>query len=271
MIYYPNCKINLGLNILNRRPDGFHNLETVFYPVPLTDILEIAPNSDPKASIVRFSTSGIPIPDEGNNLCIRAFELLRADYPLPATSIHLHKCIPMGAGLGGGSADAAFTLKALNEVYELGIAPTDLENYARKLGSDCAFFIENEPIFATQKGDCFHPTRVDLSGWNLVLVNPNIHVSTAEAYACVDKNPAGRALRRSIEQPVQEWKNQVYNDFEGSVFPLHPDIDVLKDRLYAAGAVYAAMSGSGSTCFGLFLKEVDLSSFSEYFVWQGVL
>ncbi len=271
MIYYPNCKINLGLNILNRRPDGFHNLETVFYPVPLTDVLEITPNSDVNAQGITFSTSGIDIPDDGDNLCIRAFELVRADFSLPATLIHLHKCIPMGAGLGGGSADAASTLKGLNEVYELGISVADLENYARQLGSDCAFFVKNEPVFATQKGDCFHPTRVDLSGWNLVLVNPNIHVSTAEAYACVDKNPAGRALRRSIEQPVQEWKNQVFNDFEGSVFPLHPDIDVLKDRLYAAGAVYAAMSGSGSTCFGLFEKEVDLSSFSEYFVWQGVL
>lgn len=271
MIYYPNCKINLGLNVLTRRSDGFHNLETVFYPVPLSDILEVSETNELREDKLKFTTSGIAIPEEGDNLCTRAFRLIDADFSLPATDIHLHKCIPMGGGLGGGSSDAAFTLKGLNEVYDLKLSSDKLQDYARKLGSDCAFFIENKPVFATQRGDCFHPSRVDLSGWNLVLVNPNIHVSTAEAYACVDKHAEGRALRRLIEEPVENWKDHVFNDFEGSVFPLHPDIDLLKDRLYASGAVYASMSGSGSTCFGLFSNKIDLTPFEKYFTWQGKL
>lgn len=271
MIYYPNAKINLGLNVLNRRPDGFHNLETVFYPVPLCDILEVTEGERGTAGHVQFSADGLPISDDGPNLCQKAFEVLAADHALPYTLIHLHKRIPMGAGLGGGSSDAAYTIIALNEIYNLGLRPEDLVRYAAQIGSDCAFFIKNEPVFATQRGDCFHETHVDLSGYNLVLVYPNIHVGTAEAYACVDKHPDGRGLRRNIEHPVDEWKAHVYNDFEGSVFPLHPQIDLLKDKLYDVGAVYASMSGSGSTCFGLFKEEIDLTVFGDYFTWQGKL
>ncbi len=271
MIYYPNCKINLGLNILNRRADGYHNLETVFYPVPLCDILEISEGKRGAQGHLQFTAGGLPIPDQAPNLCIRAFDLLRADFDFPFTLIHLCKRIPVGAGLGGGSSDAAFVLKGLNEIYDLGLRPDELRRYAGQLGSDCSFFIDNEPVFATQQGNCFHPTEVDLKGWNLVLVNPNIHVGTTEAYACVDANPDGRDLRRHIRYPVTKWKKRIFNDFEGSVFPLHPQIDLLKDKLYSVGAVYASMSGSGSTCFGLFRNEMDLSVFGEYFSWQGTL
>ncbi|MCE2496172.1 MAG: 4-(cytidine 5'-diphospho)-2-C-methyl-D-erythritol kinase [Flavobacteriales bacterium] len=271
MIYYPNAKINLGLNVLNRRPDGFHNLETVFYPVPLCDIIEVTEKQGGRPGEVEFSAGGFPISGDGSNLCVKAFESLAKDCELPFTRIHLYKRIPMGAGLGGGSSDAAHTLVALNYIYDLGLRPDDLVRHAAQIGSDCAFFIKNEPVFATRRGDCFHETHVDLSGWNLVLVYPNIHVGTAEAYACVDKHPDDRGLRRNIEQPVEEWRHHIYNDFEGSVFPLHPQIDLLKDKLYEVGAVYASMSGSGSTCFGLFKEEIDLSVFDDYFTWQGKL
>ena len=271
MIYYPNAKINLGLNVLNRRDDGFHNLETVFYPVPLCDILEVTEGERGIEGHVQFSTSGLPIPDGGTNLCEQAYRLLLKDFNLPYTLIHLHKVIPMGAGLGGGSSDAAYTLIGLNELYDLGLRPDELAQYAAQLGSDCAFFVHNTPLFATQRGDHFQEIELDLSGWHLALVNPNIHVGTAGAYSGVDKDPAGKELMQHIQEPVDQWQHSIVNDFESSVFPLHPMIDLLKDQLYEQGAVYASMSGSGSTCFGLFQEAPDLSRFSAYFCWQGQL
>lgn len=267
MVSFPNAKINLGLYITSKRPDGFHNIESCFYPVGWKDILEIIP-----ADVFSFTSSGIAIPgDPATNLCIKAYELVKKDHNLPPVAIHLHKVVPIGAGLGGGSADGAFTIKMLNTLFKLELSVAQMEDYARKLGSDCAFFIRNEPVYCYGKGDQFEDIRLDLSAYFFVLVNPQIHVGTAEAYAGIIPQMPKFPIREVIQRPVDAWKHELSNDFERTVCSRYPAIISIKETLYAQGAVYASMSGSGSTVYGIFQKEIDLTSiFQEsYILWQG--
>ncbi len=255
MILFPHCKINLGLNIVRKRPDGFHDLETVFYPVPWCDALEIIPAAD---GVFEFNVSGLMIPGkENSNLCIRAFRLLQADHKLAEVKIHLHKVIPMGAGLGGGSSDGAFTLRLINHLFDLGLGGDQLRAYARILGSDCAFFIGDTALFARERGDQFEQVSIDLRGMTLLLVFPGIHVTTAEAYAAVVPAPPGAPLKQLIQLPVGQWKDNITNDFEMSVFNKFPVIGGIKQKLYDTGAVYASMSGSGSAVYGLYRSTPD--------------
>jgi len=269
MVVFPNCKINLGLHITGKRPDGFHSLETVFYPVALTDMLEII-----TADAVSFQSTGLPIPGAAdNNLCLKAYHLLKKDFPnLPPVQMHLHKNIPMGAGLGGGSADGAFALQLINNKYKLGLSTEQLIAYAAQLGSDCPFFILNQACYATGRGEILQPVSLDLSGWHFVLVNPGIHVNTKWAFEQITPGPSGKDLLAIIQSPVDEWKKSLSNDFEAPIAKAYPAIQEIKDQLHALGASYAAMTGSGSTVFGLFNKRPDasireaLTGFSTYIV-----
>ena len=273
MIEFPNCKINLGLRIVRKRKDGYHDLETIFFPVPLNDVLEII--RDPQhqqvnTSSVRFSASGISVDGKINdNLCIKAFNLLQKDFPqLPAIQMHLHKAIPMGAGLGGGSSDAAFTLSLLNKQFNLGLSQEQLINYALQLGSDCPFFILNTPCYATGRGEIMQPVIINLEAYKFIIVNPGIHINTSQAFSGITPDLPEKSLQDIISHPIEAWKNEMSNDFEKPIFKLHPEIERIKNKLYANGALYASMSGSGSTVYGIFEKNkkvvIDLPS--SYFV-----
>lgn len=256
MLIFPNAKINIGLNIINRRDDGYHNLETVFYPINIKDALEIVVTDK-----LIFESSGLEIPGRTeDNLCIKGYHLLKNDFDLPPVKIHLHKNIPIGAGLGGGSADAAFFIRLVNQNFNLGLNDEQMIGYARQLGADCAFFIQNKPVFAFEKGDEFEPIRLDLSKYKIVLVMPPVHVSTAEAYRGVKPEPVNESLMDLIYEPISEWKKFIKNDFEASVFKNHPEIRGVKAALYEAGAIYASMSGSGASVFGIFEDTPDLSA-----------
>lgn len=261
MIAFPNCKINLGLQVLQKRGDGFHDLATVFYPVPLKDALEII--TSPQADSPAIAVYGLTVQgDASDNLCIKAWQLLQKDFPsLPRVKVHLLKNIPMGAGLGGGSADAAFMLRLLNDKFRLGLSTVQLLHYAGKLGSDCPFFILNQPCVATGRGEVLKPVQINLSGYQLVLVSPGIHVSTGWAFSQLafpggSKNPVD--LETIVLQPAAAWKQYLYNDFEPVVFAAYPALQSIKDHLYELGALYASMSGSGSTVFGIFSGECNL-------------
>ena len=270
MITFPNAKINLGLNITEKRPDGYHNLETIFYPIPLEDALEACPRKEGPGSY-SLSQSGLSIEgDAENNLVVKAYKLLDETYHLPPVDIYLHKHIPSGAGLGGGSADAAFMLKLLNRMYRLNLTDDQLEAYAARLGADCAFFVRNQPTYAEGIGNIFSPVELSLAGWQLLLVKPNIFVSTRDAFARIRPRHPERNLRDLINQPVESWKDSIINDFEESVFPQFPAIGDIKTELYRLGAVYASMSGSGSSVYGLFapdvvLPDVDFGTDSQVF------
>jgi 4-diphosphocytidyl-2-C-methyl-D-erythritol kinase len=271
VIVFPNCKINLGLHILQKRSDGYHNIETVFYPIPLTDILEITEYKGfEKTPTIPFTRSGFVIDgDVSNNLCIKAYKLLKRDFPkLPHVQIHLHKSVPTGAGLGAGSSDATFTLKLLNEKFSLGISDKELKGYALELGSDCPFFIINKPCFAKGRGEILEPIDIDLSGYKIVVANPGIHINTGRAFLNIEASTPVRSLKEILTDPIERWKDYLQNDFEQWVFKQHSAVVELKDQLYAAGAVYASMSGSGSTVFGIFKKEkvLQLSFPDNYFV-----
>ncbi|MDQ6477725.1 4-(cytidine 5'-diphospho)-2-C-methyl-D-erythritol kinase [Dyadobacter sp. LHD-138] len=268
MLVFPNAKINIGLNIVEKRPDGFHNIESCFYPVGWSDALEIT-----VAENFEFHTDGIAIPgSSSDNLCTKAYQMLAADYILPNVNIHLLKAVPIGAGLGGGSADAAFTITALNKLFSLGISLEKQQDYARRLGSDCAFFIDNKPVYCFDKGDRFEKMDLTLAGKWVVLVNPGLHISTVEAYAGIKPEKSTTDLRETLKQPIENWKAFVKNDFENSLFPKFPVLAGIKEILYKQGAAYAAMSGSGSTLFGIFEAETDLSTiFKNYKIWQGTL
>lgn len=258
MIVFPNAKINIGLYVVEKRNDGFHNIESVFYPVPeLYDVLEIVKNE--KGEGAEFTFSGIAIPGEQHdNLCVRAYQLLKNDFSISAVKIHLHKVIPIGAGLGGGSSDAAFTLKALNSLFELKLSKEQLVDYAKQLGSDCAFFIANQPVYAYNKGDDFKNIELDLSSYEIKIIYPEIHIETAEAYAGVKPKITTSHLIDIIKQPVEKWKNQIKNDFEESIFLNHPEIQQLKQKMYDEGAVYASMTGSGSAVYGFYKKTLQI-------------
>lgn len=258
MILFPNAKINLGLNIIRKRADGYHDLETFFCPVNLYDALEVIPQNPQLLSEreVIFSQSGIII--DGNqeeNICVKAWHLLKKDFPiLPRVCMHLHKVIPTGAGLGGGSADGAFTLRILNSLFDLQIDDEKLARYALQLGSDCPFFIINKPCFAQGQGERLEHIDIDLSGYEILLVHPGIHISTPKAFAGIKPGIPENSIYDIIKQPVSSWRSELMNDFESAIFPQYPAINEIKNQLYTQGAIYASMTGSGSSVYGLFEK-----------------
>lgn len=269
MVIFTNCKINLGLNIIRKRDDGYHDLETVFYPLDICDALEIITTSN--AQPVEFSLTGLNINGgEQDNLCIKAYKLLKKDFPkLPPVKMHLHKAVPVGAGLGGGSADAAFTLLLLNKKFQLNLSTNQLVNYASQLGSDCAFFIINKPCFAQGRGEILQPININLSQYKFLIVNPGIHISTGWAFSKIQPAAPAQSLLKIIEQPLETWKDSLTNDFEKPLMQYYPQLKLLKEDLYNLGAVYAGMCGSGSTFFGIYAKtkEIDTTIFpSDYFV-----
>jgi 4-diphosphocytidyl-2-C-methyl-D-erythritol kinase len=264
LISFPNCKINLGLNVIRKRQDGYHDIETVFYPLLLTDVLEIihdnsfiSINPDQKNTGAKFITTGLPINGSaGKNLCVKAYQLLQYDFvKLPPVQIYLHKTIPIGAGLGGGSADGSFTLKLLNEKFRLGLSPEQLLDYALRLGSDCPFFILNRPCFATGRGEFLQAIDLNLDAYSFIIVNPGIHVSTSWAFQQINPGLPLKSLREIITEPVSRWKDELTNDFEQAVFNHHPELATIKSELYKAGAIYASLSGSGSCFYGLYPKN----------------
>lgn len=272
MVSFPNSKINIGLNILRRREDGFHDIETVFFPLELSDILEFTVMPDTEYNGVRLTVSGLDIkcvPEK--NLCVRAYELLKAGFDLPPLNVHLHKVIPSGAGLGGGSSDGAFMLKALSQEFRLGLTEEEICEYASRLGSDCAFFIKNKPLLAYGRGDRFREIKPFGEDFVVAVVHPGIHVSTAEAYAGVSPARPVERLEKLITLPVEEWKGRIVNDFETSIFDRYPLIGKIKEKLYSLGAVYASMSGSGSAVYGIFKNDApDISGeFGGMFFWKG--
>jgi 4-diphosphocytidyl-2-C-methyl-D-erythritol kinase len=282
MLVYPNVKINLGLFITGKRPDGYHNIESVFYPIPWTESLEViqdtGKSSEDYAALsfaekgnVRFFSYNNPIPGTAeSNLCIKVFELVEAWFNLPKTEIHLLKSLPIGAGLGGGSADAAFTLRALKDYYNLTISDFEAKELLAKVGSDCPFFWNNKPAFVFGRGEQMRALELDLSNYHFVLVNPNIHVSTKEAYAGVSpKNPPiDLAMLEWLD--VADWKDLVKNDFEDSLFPSYPEIAAIKSKLYELGATYASMTGSGSSVYGMFSSAIELpKEWEQYQVWKS--
>lgn len=273
MITYPNAKINLGLNVTEKRPDGYHNVETIFYPINLQDALEVTllhKDDEP----YRLHVTGTVLdgsPDD--NLVVKAFKLMQEHHPLQPVDIHLHKHIPTEAGLGGGSADGAFMLKMLNDKFNLKLTEEQLEAYAARLGADCPFFIRNKPVLATGTGNIFEPICLSLKGYHLVLIKPCISVSTREAYAHIRPRHPEEPLKEVITRPIGEWKDHLKNDFEESVFRNYPEIAAIKDRLYDLGAVYAQMSGSGSAVYGIFQEAVENvdEKFASYFTRQRIL
>jgi len=249
MIVYPNAKINIGLNVLELQADGYHKLSSVFYPVnELYDMLEVLP-----AKNFSFSSSGIAIPGN-SNICVKAFELLKADFEIENVTMHLHKQIPIGAGLGGGSADGAFALKALNELLKLKLSVTELEEYALQLGADCPFFIENSSKYITGIGEKMRNINLDFSPYKLKFIFPELHISTSEAYKGVIPNRPKTNLLDLISKPIENWKGEVKNDFEISAFEKYPQLKKMKEKLYADGAIYSSMTGSGSVLFGVFIS-----------------
>lgn len=261
MIAFPNCKINLGLRVTEKRADGFHNIESIFYPVPWKEIVEIVP-TEGTSSDAEFKSTGIRVyGSKDSNLCVKAYHLLAEKHSLPPIKIHLHKVLPIGAGLGGGSADAAFTLQLLNKIFSLQLDDAELEKFSAQLGSDCAFFIRNRPVFASGKGEVFENIQVKLKGYHLVIVKPRIHVNTAEAYSWITPQRREGSLREQIKLPLKDWKDIIDNDFEKPIFERYPTIRNIKSRLYKLGAVYASMSGSGSSVFGIFSEEKNLNTY----------
>jgi 4-diphosphocytidyl-2-C-methyl-D-erythritol kinase len=259
MISFPNAKINLGLHILSRRPDGYHNLETLLHPVRLYDALEIVP-TEPAGAPTRFSQTGIPLAgDPQQNLVLRAYRLLQQHHSLPELDIYLQKHIPSGAGLGGGSADAAFMLKLLNETADLNLTNEQLENYAARLGADCPFFIRNQPALAQDTGTRLTLTDLSIDRYPIVIVKPPFAISTPEAYAGATPRRPTEPLLQTLRRPIEEWKKHLVNDFEASLFPRYPQLARLKQQLYETGALYASLSGSGSALFGLYehLPQLD--------------
>ena len=255
MLLLPNCKINLGLQVVRKRPDGYHDLQTVFYPIPLRDNLELRElrNSDAPYALQLAGQTIEGNPDD--NLIIKVYRQLKEEFDLPALDIYLYKHIPLGAGLGGGSSDAAFMMKGLNEVFELGLSDYEMERRLAGLGADCAFFVQNVPAYATGIGDELTPISLSLKGMYIVLVKPDVFVSTREAYAGVTPKEPEHDLLKALRRPVTEWRDRVVNDFERSVFAAHPELPAIKQTLYDMGALYAAMSGSGSALFGIFREQ----------------
>ena len=261
MISFPNAKINLGLHITSKRADGYHNIDSCFYPIPLYDVLEII-----EANETRLNTSGLDIDgSHSDNLIWKAYNLLKQDYDLSPLEIHLLKKIPMGAGMGGGSADGAFMLKLLNDHFKLGFNTKELEKYALQLGSDCPFFVENTAKHVTGRGEIMEPIDLDLKGYWLALIYPGIHISTKEAYSGIMPDNTRTSVKEIIEkEPIENWNSLLANDFENTAFKNHPELASYKNKLYELGAKYAAMTGSGSTMFGLFKEKVNYPKIDKW-------
>jgi 4-diphosphocytidyl-2-C-methyl-D-erythritol kinase len=272
MVVFPNSKINIGLNITAKRTDGFHDLQTLFYPLALADCLEIIPSQNKQTT---FSSGGIPIPSNGSkNLCEKAYDLMHAEYGIQAVQIHLHKIVPIGAGLGGGSADAAYTLLLLKDMFSLEISRQKMIDHAADLGSDCAFFIENSPCLASGRGEILKPFSLILKGLCLILVMPPLHVGTKEAFAGIKPQQPDYEISEVVKQPISEWRGKITNDFEKGIFEIYPQIARIKQNLYDMGAEYASMSGSGASVFGLFREfpQKNLETvFPKCFIWKEVL
>ena len=276
MIAFPPCKINLGLSVLRKRPDGFHDLETCFFPIPWTDILEIIPSA-----AFSFDASGLAIPgNPAENLCVRAYHLLQKDFNLSPVQIHLHKIIPTGAGLGGGSADAAYTLRLLNDIFTLNLSSEALAAYAARLGSDCAFFTQDQPMIGTGRGEILEPVHGPqstvhslLAGKYIVICKPDIHVSTAEAYASITPHEPAVSIKEILTtKPLEEWWFHLKNDFEAPIMAKHPTIRNTRDKFYVQGARYASMSGSGAAVFAIFDNEVAIDPEAyDGILWTGRL
>ncbi len=265
MLVFPNAKINIGLNITEKRQDGFHNIETVFYPTALTDILEFTVSKGDTS----FKNTGLKInvPDS-QNLVLKAYYLLKEKYKLPELHIHLHKMIPFGAGLGGGSSDAGFMLKSLNSNFNLQISDDESEKYAQQLGSDCPFFIQNKAAFAEGTGNIFSPVKLNLSNYYILIVKPDIHINTKDAYAGIIPEKPEISVKELIKLPIDRWNENIKNDFENIVFKLHPEIRQIKENLYQEGAIFAQLSGSGSAVFGFFASKPRISKyFDSYFTF----
>lgn len=264
MVIFPNCKINIGLNILQKREDGYHDIESIFFPLPFTDVLEIISSKGTS----HFENSGISAGKNDKNLCLKAYHLVKKDYPqLPEINMHLHKAVPIGAGLGGGSADATFTLFLLNKKYELNIPDSSLFDYASQLGSDCPFFLLNKPCLASGRGGIMAEIELSFSPYKILLINPGIHINTKEIFQKITPGIPSKKIKAIIEQPIESWKKELTNDFEKVVFSLHPEIKKIKESLYQHKAIYASMTGTGSTVFGIFNKtdEVDYPVEKRYF------
>ena len=264
MILFPPAKINLGLNVLFKREDGFHQIDTCMLPIPLVDVLELLP-----AASFSFQQTGLVIPGPiENNLCVKAYSILERNFSIPPVYIHLRKEIPMGAGLGGGSSDAAYVLKGLDNLFDLKIPIPQLEAFAAELGSDCPFFIKNEAQFAGGRGEVLTESNLCLKGYFIKVVNPGIHIGTKEAYSGISFQTEGLSVKETVESPIENWKNNLQNTFEINAFLNHPILAEIKAKLYTEGAIYAAMSGSGSTLFGIYKNEpsrsfIDSSGFLE--------
>ena len=264
MINFPIAKINLGLNVVSKRDDGYHNLETVFYPVPIKDALEVFPMEDGFPSDVRCDlkvTNLFIDGDEQKNLVVKAYNMIAQDYELPRVHVHLYKHIPTQAGMGGGSSNCAYMIRLLNEMFSLGMTDEKMIGYAARLGADCAFFIKAQPAYAEGIGEKLQPISIDLSGYKMLVGRPNIPVSTKEAFSLITPQVPKKNCLDIVRQPIETWKDELVNDFERSVFAIHPEIGRLKEMMYEQGAVYAAMSGSGSSVFGLFSDTPDEKSF----------
>ncbi|MCR6638075.1 MAG: 4-(cytidine 5'-diphospho)-2-C-methyl-D-erythritol kinase [Sporocytophaga sp.] len=257
MIAFPNAKINLGLNIVSKRPDGFHNLETCFYPVKIFDSLEILPSDQ-----FEFTHSGLESSSGEDNLVIKTYRAMQKKYGIGQVKIHLHKAIPMGAGLGGGSSDAAFAVKLLNELFQLGLSANEMEDIVAPIGSDCPFFINNKPVIGKEKGNVFSPINLSLDGYFGLLIFPPFGVSTKEAYSKVNPKAPLYPVQEVVEGDISQWKSKLHNDFEDSVFEIYPMLKDIKEKLYSSGAIYACMSGSGSTMFGIFADKDQLQNIS---------
>ncbi|MBC7389009.1 MAG: 4-(cytidine 5'-diphospho)-2-C-methyl-D-erythritol kinase [Opitutaceae bacterium] len=265
MITFPNIKINLGLYITGKRSDGYHDLLSCFYPVNWCDILEIT-----TSETFEFIQTGIPVPGfVEDNLCVKAYTLIKAKHSIGPVRIHLHKIIPMGAGLGGGSSDAAYALKSLNSIFNLGLDNTQLKKYASEIGSDCAFFIENKPAIATSRGEVLELSELDLRGKYIVIVCPDIHISTKQAFSAIKPKPYSADFKQLLAE-YSIWKGHLHNQFEDTILTLHPKLQTIKDLLYENGAFYASMSGSGSAMFGLFNKEPDFN-LPGLIIFKGIL
>jgi 4-diphosphocytidyl-2-C-methyl-D-erythritol kinase len=272
MLDFPNAKINIGLNILRKRTDGYHDIETLLYPIPLWDILEFVPcSSTVNNSEPTLINTGIILPGPvENNLCYKAWQRVKSRYSIPPIKIHLHKAIPPGSGLGGGSANASFMIKMLSTFFQLEISLQEMEVMAGKLGSDCPFFIRNQPAFATARGEILSSAPPILSGYHMAIIYPGIHIDTGRAYARIEPAVPGISLKESITLPVNEWRHVIRNDFETIVFTDHPEIGQLKKMFYEAGALYSSLSGSGSAVYGIFDREINMRDIpAEYFCWQS--
>ena len=250
MIYYANCKINLGLSVTGPRPDGFHNIESLLYPVPWNDIVEVVPKKK-----FLFSTSGLKIDiEDKENLCVKAYQLIKNEYDIPPVHIHLHKIVPFGTGLGGGSSDAVAVVKLLNELFSLEIDKAEMKTLVSRIGSDCTFFVENEPVMVKGRGELMEKTDVDLSGYFLVIAIPGIHISTKEAYENLDRYGRAGEVEKALKNDMRHWRNSLKNSFEAYAFSRYPELKEVKETLYDWGALYASMTGSGSAVYGIFDK-----------------